>query len=386
MQPRSAAAALSSETAIAVRVHITNVTGAGLGAVQLVKSLLPALETSVGFRVEEIYLPASGELSQYRRITPGVAPVRYRRFAPNAVSRLLECTIFGRRFDGETPLLILGDLPLNARSTQILFVQTPLLAGGHGTASRLGRLKYQLARLVFMANFRFVSRVIVQTAAMRSGMEADFRQTRGSIMIIPQPAPEWLIASGLRRDGRVVEPSANLHLFYPAADYPHKNHRLLADLSGTDAAALPLKNFTLTLADKSNPNRRVPWITCVGELRPAEVLDYYRLVDAIVVLSKAESYGLPLVEAMWVGLPIVCPDLPYARALCGDGAIYFEPTDINSLAAAILNLRDRIRSGWWPDWTAQLRRIPLSWEQVARAMLNEVAKCRALHDGNSRIR
>ena len=36
-------------------------------------------------------------------------------------------------------------------------------------------------------------------------------------------------------------------------------------------------------------------------------------MDALLFLSTDESYGFPLIEAMFVGLPIICPDLPYAR-------------------------------------------------------------------------
>ena len=52
--------------------------------------------------------------------------------------------------------------------------------------------------------------------------------------------------------------------------------------------------------------------------------------DALLFLSE-KDFGFPLIEAMYLGLPIVCPDLPFARALWND-AIYFDPNDISHKA------------------------------------------------------
>ena len=72
---------------------------------------------------------------------------------------------------------------------------------------------------------------------------------------------------------------------------------------------------------------------------------------------------------MWIGLPIICPDLPYARALCGEHAIYFDPNDAASLKSAVVALIKRRDSGWWPDWSTNLEKIPRDWDEVADAML-----------------
>jgi glycosyltransferase involved in cell wall biosynthesis len=95
-------------------------------------------------------------------------------------------------------------------------------------------------------------------------------------------------------------------------------------------------------------------------------------VDALLFLSKKESYGFPLLEAMFVGLPIVCPDRPYARIICGDQAIYFDPDEPDSLLIALLNLKKKLADGWWPDWSEQLMPIPKDWKEVARKMMNIV--------------
>ena len=99
------------------------------------------------------------------------------------------------------------------------------------------------------------------------------------------------------------------------------------------------------------------------------MIEAYAQVDGLLFLSKKESYGFPLVEAMFVGLPIVCPDLSYARTLCGNQAIYFEPDQPESLLQALHTLQLRLDDGWWPDWSDRLRCLPASWEDVACSML-----------------
>ena len=103
----------------------------------------------------------------------------------------------------------------------------------------------------------------------------------------------------------------------------------------------------------------------------------YSRVDALFFPSVAESYGSPLVEAMVTGLPVVCSDLPFARWMCGDEGIYFDPHDQKSASAALAELSHRLESGWRPDWRKALGKLPRDWDAVGEAfleLLQEVAK------------
>ncbi len=348
-----------------IRLHLTNV--AGTGASQLLQSLLPALEAQAGIKIEHIYLPDRGALAGYRASGTSVPASVYRRYLPNALSRLLECTLLAHRFDGNSPLLVFGDLPLSCRGPQTVFVQTPHLIGPPSFGSGMGFLRGLIFRAVFRLNQQRVRAFIVQTDLMRQELERTYPQVTGRVYVLGQPAPSWLLGSGLRRRGYSARTDGLLRLFYPAAGYPHKNHRLLAEIA--PHADWPVEKLVLTLAQAENPAPRLAWVRCAGSLSAQEMLDAYSRADALLFLSKAESYGFPLVEAMLVGLPIVCPDLPYARTLCGEQALYFEPDSPDSLRAALEQLREHLLQGWWPDWSAQLRSIPSNWDSVAQRML-----------------
>jgi len=350
----------------AVRLHLTNIAGAG--ATQLLMSLLPALERNADVRIAEMALPAHGQLSTYRP-APSVRVVVYRRFLPNALSRLLECTLFAGRFSGAPALLVLGDLPLRCRASQTVFVQTPHLTSPTDSARRDGRLKFMIARWVFRINAGRAHSFIVQTPVMRTALARTYPAIADRIHIVAQPVPGWLQEAGLKRRGRARPEDPKLSLAYPAALYPHKNHALLGTLGQQTTDAWPVGDLTLTIPPARHPAPGLPWIKCVGILSPAEMVALYQRIDALLFLSTDESYGFPLIEAMFVGLPIVCPDLPYAHTLCGDGAIYFDPRSASSLREALQLLRWRLNNGWWPDWSAQNAAIPRDWDAVARSML-----------------
>jgi glycosyltransferase involved in cell wall biosynthesis len=290
---------------------------------------------------------------------------------PNSISRLLECTLFGSKFDGITPLLVFGDIPIACKSKQTVFVQTSLLAAEARTGRRLGAAKYWIARWLFRRNIRYASDFIVQTEAMKSTLIDSYPELKNRIHIIPQPAPDWLIGAQLKRTNFYNKTDSGMRLFYPAAYYPHKNHRILKGIKSS--LTWPVSELILTIPDSLNPNSSLPWIKCVDRLEPDAVLSFYRTADALLFLSLSESLGFPLVEAMWIGLPIICPDLPYARTLCGEQAIYFDPYNAASLHEAIAELNKRRDSGWWPDWSTNLEKIPGDWNKVAEAMLQLAA-------------
>ncbi|WP_294736806.1 glycosyltransferase [uncultured Pseudomonas sp.] len=355
-----------------VRLHLTNI--AGQGAVQLLKSLLPALEQNKGVRVVEAYLPDRGDLSSYQSADRSIKTESYRRYLPNALSRLVECLYLGQRFSGELPLLVMGDLPIRCTTRQTVFVQNSHLLRPARFSWRVAGLKSALLRWVFRSNLQYAQTFIVQTTLMRDALIASYPSLLSRVHVVPQPVPAWLLNSGLRRTGRIEAAGERLQLIYPAAGYPHKNHRLLATIRDGHMTQWPIASLDLTLDEKSNPAPNLPWLHCRGVLSAQQMLNAYSRVDALLFLSTDESYGFPLVEAMFAGLPIICPDLPYARVLCGDGAIYFRPDDADSLENAVNELHGKLSAGYWPDWSEQLNAIPRDWESVAKTMLDIAAQ------------
>jgi glycosyltransferase involved in cell wall biosynthesis len=61
----------------------------------------------------------------------------------------------------------------------------------------------------------------------------------------------------------------------------------------------------------------------------------YAAAEALVMPSLIEGFGLPLLEAMACGTPVVCSRAASLPEVAGDAAEYFEPTSADDLAAAL---------------------------------------------------
>ena len=88
-------------------------------------------------------------------------------------------------------------------------------------------------------------------------------------------------------------------------------------------------------------------------------LDYaYCHADALLISSHAEGFGLPIVEALQRGLPVMAGDIPVFREVGGDFVAYFDLTDPKSLEALVTSyhrdkadLAPRPPAEWrWIDW------------------------------------
>jgi glycosyltransferase involved in cell wall biosynthesis len=65
----------------------------------------------------------------------------------------------------------------------------------------------------------------------------------------------------------------------------------------------------------------------------------YNAADAFVFPSLQEGFGIPLVEAMRCGTPVVASDIPVFREICGEAALFFDPHDHEALARQLVLVR-----------------------------------------------
>jgi glycosyltransferase involved in cell wall biosynthesis len=102
-------------------------------------------------------------------------------------------------------------------------------------------------------------------------------------------------------------------------------------------------------------------IRIIEALDEAELLRLYQSCKLFVSPSLFEGFGMPLIEAAACGATVVCSDIKVFREIMGDNAHYFDPHDVQGMAATIetaltatektsANI-DRFR---WPAITAAL--------------------------------
>lgn len=72
-----------------------------------------------------------------------------------------------------------------------------------------------------------------------------------------------------------------------------------------------------------------------GYVDDAALMELYATATALVSASKYEGFGLPPLQALACGLPVVAARIPVAEEVLGDCAFYFEPGDDARLGAAL---------------------------------------------------
>jgi glycosyltransferase involved in cell wall biosynthesis len=96
-------------------------------------------------------------------------------------------------------------------------------------------------------------------------------------------------------------------------------------------------------------------------LPDAVVADFFRLADALILPSREEGFGIPLVEAAFTRLPVFCADIPPLRDLGGAEATYFSPdADPDHVAGQIAT---RLRADPAYRFAARARRS-LTWRAI----------------------
>lgn len=94
--------------------------------------------------------------------------------------------------------------------------------------------------------------------------------------------------------------------------------------------------------------------------------------DAIMVsASKAEGFGLPLIEALQLGVPAVVTDMEIFREVAGGGAMYANPNSPQDFADKIKQLDDKsIRESVVKTGRKHIQKF--SWDNSAKALLDAI--------------
>ena len=91
-----------------------------------------------------------------------------------------------------------------------------------------------------------------------------------------------------------------------------------------------------------------------------ELPSLYRRAGALVFPSLYEGFGLPPLEAMASGCPVASSNAASLPEVCGDAAVYFDPTSVDAMAAAV---RKALEGELVEKGLAQAARF--TWEKCA---------------------
>jgi glycosyltransferase involved in cell wall biosynthesis len=106
--------------------------------------------------------------------------------------------------------------------------------------------------------------------------------------------------------------------------------------------------------------------------------NYYSAATALLYSSRYEGFGLPLVEAMASGIPILCSNSPINSEVCGSAGNYFEPGDSHELAQLMSkvlqapeNFENKVEIGLEKSKTFSWRRCAEETAMAYKSLLSQ---------------
>ena len=118
-------------------------------------------------------------------------------------------------------------------------------------------------------------------------------------------------------------------------------------------------------------------ITFVGYVPDSEVLSLYAQADVFVYPSLYEGFGLPVLEAMACGCPVIASNVSSLPEVVGEAALLVDPYNVEALAQAILTVLqdDELKKEMSKKGIAQAQKF--SWDKAGDELL---AVCQEVAD------
>lgn len=249
----------------------------------------------------------------------------------------------------------LGNLVFHGfRGRQSILLHDPHHVYPSGTFGRVTfkyRLKKLMLKQLFRRSLKKVDSVYVQTNTIRDRLCLQYEFPRGKIHLFPPAcSPRERYQCHFSTPDKMLG-VGSLKLLFISAPWGHKNHKILIDTFKLHKKRLAgvccfitvdpeMNSLGREIVDRIEHEGLGGQIISLGHLNPAEVQGAYRDADALIFPSLLETAGLPLIEAMEHGLPVLASDLDFAQELCGDAACFFDPCSPDSVADAIVRIRD----------------------------------------------
>ncbi len=249
-------------------------------------------------------------------------------------------------------------------------------------ASTLAPLWYQFKFLAY--------KLVIYCAVMRSQKIIAVSQfTKNDILtqypsaknklVVTYEACEKTLLKNLQAPEQILEKYGIIkpYLLYVGNAYPHKNlEELIAAFLIVSEKIADLK---LVLVGKEDyfygrikaqvKKEKIASVIFPGFARDEDLSAIYKQALLYVFPSRYEGFGLPPLEAMDAGVPVVCSDSTCLPEILGDSAFFFKAKEQSAMAEAILKVAEdeKLRKELIAKGHAQVKKY--SWEKMAKETL-----------------
>lgn len=231
-------------------------------------------------------------------------------------------------------------------------------------------LKRMYARLLFSSVVRKADAIFCVSEFSSSEVQRYLHVPESRIQVThPGLDARWDAGTAPHR-----EPDGAPYFLFVGNLKPNKNLSVLLKALGQAVGQIPHRLIIVGKADNMKTvDRYVAYeakklsdrVQLTGEISDQRLMEYYRGAEALVFPSLYEGFGLPLLEAMSLGCPVLCSNTSALPEVGGDAVMYFNPRDAGDLAAKLVEVArtPELRSGLVQRGLARLKMF--SYEECA---------------------
>ncbi|MBO0982480.1 glycosyltransferase family 1 protein [Rathayibacter sp. SD072] len=298
----------------------------------------------------------------WERVTSPTGP--FEPFVALLVNRLKPDVVF-------SPMQTMGSL---GRRYRLVLTVHDLIYYRHRTPPRDLPLPvrglWRLYHLAWWPQRRLLQRAdaVVTVSETTRTLIREHRLTTRPVVVVPNAASAPDEASAALA-ASLPDRSGARSLVYMGSYMPYKNVETLA------RAMRLLPDYELHLMSRASEET----VETLRSLAPTAKLVFHQGADdvtyrsvlarasALVSASRDEGFGIPLVEAMALGTPVVVSDIPIFREIAGDAAVLVDPTSAEDVARGVRTLEDPVL---WRERSARSREraAAYSWRDSARTL------------------
>jgi len=249
---------------------------------------------------------------------------------------------------------------------------------------RLLLLKHQMNAYVKRSSWIFC-----QTSVVKERFSEKYNFPKDRVTVSGFPVPKEISISNDFEIPAVFDKTGdNFYVLLLTRHMPHRNPGVLIPLCKRYAAQLRERNirFIITLDhQEGGPSKEFlqdvakggfeDLITNVGRLGRQDIVPHLKSSQMLWHPTLLECMSTAYIEAMTLEVPIFTSNMDFARYVCDDAAVYYDPWDIDDIFKQLMVMRNKpeLRQQLIDAGKEQLKKrekFPGNWDEVAMKLLD----------------